>query len=115
MKRDDRVYLQHMLDAIGTIEIYLTGVDEATFRAQRLIQDGVIRQLEIIGEAVKHLSTVVRSQYPHVPWQDIAGMRDQLIHHYFGVDLDQVWLTATEDVPLFKAEVQVILTELQAD
>ncbi len=67
MKRDDRVYLQHMLDAIGMIETYLTGVDEATFRAQRLIQDGVIRQLEIIGEAVKHLSTVVRSQYPRVP------------------------------------------------
>jgi uncharacterized protein with HEPN domain len=56
MKRDDRVYLQHMLDAISTIETYLTGVDEATFRAQRLIQDGVIRQLEIVGEAVKHLS-----------------------------------------------------------
>lgn len=115
MKHDDRVYLQHMLDAIDTIKTYLIGVDEATFRAQRLIQDGVIRQLEIIGEAVKHLSTAVRSQYPHVPWQDIAGMRDQLIHQYFGVDLDEVWLTATEDVPLFKAEIQVIRTALQAD
>jgi uncharacterized protein with HEPN domain len=115
MKRDDSVYLQHVLDAISTIEIYLTGVDESAFRAQRLIQDGVIRQLEIIGEAVKHLSTAVRRQNPSIPWQDIAGLRDQLIHHYFGVDLDEVWLTATEDVPLFKKEIQVILNELKTE
>jgi uncharacterized protein with HEPN domain len=115
MVRDDTVYLQHVLDATSAIESYLTGVNEATFRAQRLTQDGVIRQLEIIGEAVKRLSKAVRSQYPQIPWQDIAGMRDKLIHDYFGVDLDEVWLTATEDIPILKAAVQTILDERQTD
>ena len=101
--------------AASAIETYLTGVDEATFRTQRLIQDGVIRQLEIIGEAVKRLSKATRNQHPRIPWQDIAGMRDKLIHDYFGVDLDEVWLTATGDVPSLKAEVQFILNKRQTD
>ena len=80
MKRDDSVYLRHVLDAIGKIEIYLRDVDEQTFLNQSLLQDGAIRQIEIIGEAVKQLSLELREKHPHVPWQDTAGMRDKLIH-----------------------------------
>jgi len=109
MERDDSVYLQHILDAIARIEEYLAGVDEETFLQQPLIQDGVIRQLEIIGEATKRLSPKTQAMGPNVPWQDIAGMRDKLIHGYFGVDLDAVWLTARDDVPLLKAEVMRML------
>ena len=87
-------------DAIWRIEEYLAGVNEETFRQGTLVQDGVIRQLEIVGEATKRLSREVRVKYPNVPWQDIAGMRDKLIHDYFGVDLDAVWLTARDDVPV---------------
>ncbi|RMF33485.1 MAG: DUF86 domain-containing protein [Chloroflexi bacterium] len=112
MKYDDSVYLQHILDAIARIEEYLEGVDEEGFYRQYLVQDGVIRQLEIIGEAVKRLSKDLRDRYVHVPWQDIAGMRDKLIHDYFGVDLETVWLTAKEDIPVLKAEVTKILDEL---
>jgi uncharacterized protein with HEPN domain len=64
-----------------------------------LVQDGVIRQLQIVGEATKKLSPRLRREHAAVPWQDIAGMRDKLVHDYFGVDLDAVWLAATEDVP----------------
>lgn len=109
MKRDESIYLQHILDAIRKIETYLRGVDEAAFAEQTLVQDGVIRQIEIIGEAVRHLSDELRAQNADVPWQDIAGMRDKLIHAYFGVDIDKVWLTATQDIPVLKVQVMRIL------
>lgn len=111
MERDDSVYLQHILDAIGRIEEYLLGVDEETFYEQSLVQDGVIRQLEIIGEATKRLSSGMRARCPHVPWQDIAGMRDKLIHDYFGVDLEAVWLTGRDDLRMLKANVARLLAE----
>lgn len=71
---DESLYLQHILDAIAKIETYLQGLDEETFYQQTLVQDGVIRQIEIIGEGVKHLSTALRAKYPHVPWEDISHL-----------------------------------------
>jgi uncharacterized protein with HEPN domain len=87
MERDDSVYLRHILDAISRIEEYLYGIDEEKFYQHYLVQDGVIRQLEIIGEASKRLSCDVRARYPNVPWQDIAGMRDKLISTQYGSPL----------------------------
>ncbi len=115
MQRDEHVYLRHVLDAIVRVERYTEGVDDRKFRDELLVQDGVIRQLEIIGEAVKQLSVAFRKQHPQVPWQDIAGTRDKLIHHYFGVSLDKVWLMVERDIPVLKKQVTEILGERQAD
>jgi uncharacterized protein with HEPN domain len=114
MKPDETVYLRHILDATARAESYLRGIDEATFSKNTLIQDGVIRQIEIMGEAAKHVSEELQAKYAHVPWQDIAGMRDKLIHDYFGVDIEKVWLTAKEDLPILEVEIKRILSELQA-
>ena len=105
MPHEDRVYIEHMRDAIDRIEQYVKGVDEHRFKKELLIQDGVIRQLEIIGEAVKRLSASYRSAHSDIPWQDIARMRDKLIHDYFGVDVEKVWLTVQQDIPPLKAEI----------
>lgn len=105
----DAVYLQHILQAAEMIAGHLDGVHEGDFMATPLIQHAVIYQLQIIGEATKRLSTGFRLQHPSVPWQDIAGMRDKLVHDYFGVDLDAVWLASTEDVPSLRDYVEKAL------
>ena len=111
MARDEMLYLRHILDAINIVEEYLHGVSESQFNNTRLLQDGVIRQIEIIGEAVRHISKDIRKTYTEIPWQDVAGMRDKLIHDYFGVDIEKVWLTAQEDLPVLKEQVLGILKD----
>lgn len=104
----DSAYLQHILDAIETIERYIGG-GEDEFLESTLIQDGVIRNLEIIGEAVKLVSKPLKMANPEIPWSRIAGMRDKLIHQYFGVKLDVVWETAHRILPAFKLSIQNII------
>lgn len=85
----DSVYLQHIADSITRIRAYTDKGREAFF-AEPMIQDAVLRNLEVIGEAVKRISDATRQQAPAIPWKQIAGMRDILIHNYFGVQLDRV-------------------------
>ncbi len=111
---EDRIYLKHILDAVDRIERYLSGVKQEEFEQRELLQDGVIRQLEIIiiGETARHVSRELRQLYSEVPWRDIIDMRNKLIHDYFGVDLGLVWVTAKQDIPALKEAVCKILHDL---
>ena len=112
MPHDDRVYLQHIRDAAERIRGYVNGMDEADFKKNELVQDGVIRQIEIMGEATKRLSSKTKELEPDIPWRDIAGMRDKLIHDYFGVDIERVWLTVTDDLPELASKITALLSRL---
>lgn len=106
--KTDRVYLVHIVDAIARIESYVAvGRDE--FMKTCHWQDAVIRQLEIIGEATKQLSSEFRVQHRSIPWRRIAGLRDKLIHNYMGVDLAALWEITQDELPVLNGQIQVIL------
>lgn len=107
--KNDLVYLRHIADAITDIDKYTVG-GKSEFYATKMIQDAVIRNLEIIGEAVKNISPATREQNPDIPWKQIAGLRDILIHQYFGVDLDSVWLVVENRLPILSERIQTIFS-----
>jgi uncharacterized protein with HEPN domain len=105
----DQVYLQHILDALLKIESYISVGQEEFLKASHW-QDAVIRELEIIGEAAKRISKILRSQFPKIPWRKMTGLRDVLIHDYMGVDILSVWEITQQDLPDLKNQIQNILT-----
>ena len=107
----DRIYVRHIRDACEKITAYTQGMDLDEFLSRSMAQDAVIRQLEIVGEAAKQVSRQFRDENPNVRWADMAGMRDRLIHGYFGVDLETVWTTVERDIPTLFDALQSILAE----
>lgn len=105
---DNGVLLKHALAAIEEIEKFTKSVSWEDFLKNTEKQAAVERQLEIIGEAVKNLSEEFKTKYQEIPWRDIGGMRDNLIHEYFGIDLKVVWKTIHEDLPSFKKQIENI-------
>ncbi len=107
--RDYRIYLKDIVAAMESIEAFIAEMDVEAFQADDKTASAVMRKLEIIGEAVKQIPLDVRQRYPHIPWREMAGMRDKLIHFYFGIDYSLVWRAITERVPKIKREIQQIL------
>lgn len=109
--RDHTLYLKDILAAIDSIEKFIAGMDLETFQEDDKTASAVLRKLEIIGEAVKQIPDEIRQKYSQVPWKEMAGMRDKLIHFYFGVDYRLVWKAITERLPEVKRTIQKILQE----
>ena len=106
--RSDQDLLSDIQEAAQRIAIYIAGMAYDAFLGDTKTQDAVIRNLEIIGEATKDLSGELRTKYPDLPWKGMAGVRDRLIHDYFGVNLDIVWRIITAELPEVVAEVEAI-------
>lgn len=109
-KGGDKVYLLHILQAIEKCEQYAS-VGHEVFMESSVHQDAVIRQLQVMGEAVKRLSTEIRHRRPDVPWRLVAGTRDVLVHDYAGIDLQAVWKVTQDELPPLRSAVESLLTE----
>jgi len=110
---DESVYARHMLDAISRIQRHIEGVDQKSFEKTELVQDAVIRQLEILGEAAGRVSRETCARFADVPWQRITGLRHRLIHDYLGVDLELVWRVVTVELPKVATPIEHMWRELQ--
>ncbi len=112
MSRDPAVYLSHILECIDFIESYVAGLDLGGFSEDQKVQDAVLRRVEIIGEAVKNLPDELRKENSQVPWRQIAGTRDKVIHDYLGVDVELIWNVVETLLPDLRTEVRAILLSL---
>jgi uncharacterized protein with HEPN domain len=110
--KSDRLYLEHILDSINAIETYIVAGEE-TFLRERMIQDAVIRNFEIIGEAANRLTPELRATAP-IPWKRIIAFRNRLIHAYWGVDLFLVWDVVQNELPSLKSEAERLLRDSNA-
>ena len=105
-------YIEDILQALVKVGKFIEGITFEQFAKDDKTFFAVIRGLEIIGEASKNIPEDIRANYPEVPWRDMAGIRDKLIHDYFGVNLEVVWRTANEDLPILQPMIRRILEEI---
>lgn len=99
MTREYSDYIQDIHDAIRDIKSFVKELDYNKFEKDQKTINAVIRSLEVIGEASKNISEEIKQKYPNVPWRGLAGMRDKLIHEYFGVDTEIIWKVVSEEIP----------------
>ena len=110
-QKDFKIYFLDILDSIQKIESFISGMSYEDFEDDDKTLYAVIRAFEIIGEASKKISQEIQSTYPQIPWRSMAGMRDVLIHDYFGIDKEVVWKTITTDIPPLKLQIEEALED----
>lgn len=115
MPRSYKLYLQDILDSARKIAVYAEGLDLSSFAQQSMAFDAIVRNLEIIGEAVKKIPRRIRIQYPQIEWKKIAGLRDIIAHEYFGVNKRILWEVVVQKLPLLEKQVQAILDDMAKD
>ena len=113
--RTSMLYLKDVLKAIEAIEEFVKHIDFEAFKNDDMRSSAVIRKFEIIGEATKNIHEDIKQKYPSIPWKNIAGMRDRLIHFYHGIKYELVWDTITIDLPGFKLQIKEVLEDLQKE
>jgi uncharacterized protein with HEPN domain len=109
--RDYRDYLQDILDAVNDIESFVDGMTYEEFIKDRKTLNAVVRSIEIIGEASKNIPETLKANCKELPWKQMAGMRDKLIHAYFGVDVETLWKAVKENIPSLKKAIQKMLKD----
>jgi uncharacterized protein with HEPN domain len=109
----NKARLQHILEAILEIKDYIKEVDNEQFEKNSMMKNAAIRQLEVIGEASNRLTEELRNEYSQVAWKQIIGLRNILIHEYFGVDETIIWNIITIDIPVFESHIKLILQEIE--
>ena len=114
-ERTDRDFLEHIREAAGRATFYTQKLTFEVFLEDTKTQDAVIRNIEVIGEATKNLSDELRNRHTAIPWKSLAGMRDRLIHRYFGVNLDIVWNVAKKELPEMLSEIKKIIETEESD
>lgn len=111
MKKNNTIYLKHILEAINNIENYIENILTVdAFTQSKITKDAVLRNFEIIGEATNNLENEFITQHPQIEWDKIISMRNFIIHEYFGVDLELVWETIKKDLPILKKEIEKLLS-----
>ena len=115
MTKDLLIFLKHILESIELIENYVKDTTEITFLSNQLLQDAVIRRIEIIGEAIKNIPYEFQDIHPDIPWKAISGMRDILIHEYFGIDLKLTWRVVILRIPELKKKIIEIKKGLEVN